>query len=202
MQSGKLRAVPVSVAGEREASNSLPLSQTCFRGHCFPTEQKGGSSNKYLTRTLDLSSLDDFVSYHISAELMSFLRVAIHTILSPSAVKWCDLVVANAGWHYLLWGWATSMLWPHSSPAAQWCGKMQVALLEILVALLADLQKCISFLVQGHGEMLLALLSSWNARGLHFSGKWKDLFVQLILQSTVEFVTMHDHYLMQTSHPA
>ena len=27
MQCGKLRAVPVSVAGEREASNSLPLSQ-------------------------------------------------------------------------------------------------------------------------------------------------------------------------------
>ena len=52
------------------------------------------------------------------------------------------------------------MLRSQSSATAQWCGEMLVALLEMLVALLAGLQKRVSFLVQGHGETLLALLSS------------------------------------------
>jgi len=56
-------------------------------GHCFPTEQKGGSSNRYLTTTLNLSCLDGFISYHASAELTSSICMAICMILSSSAVK-------------------------------------------------------------------------------------------------------------------
>lgn len=45
--------------------------------------------------------------------------------------------------------------------------------------------------------MLLALFPSLNKRVLFFSGKRKGLFMQLIC--SMEFSTMHDHYLTQTS---
>lgn len=59
----------------------------------------------------------------------------------------------------------------HSSPAALWCEELLVALLKMLVSLLVDLQKGAPFLICGFGGMLLALLNSCNARGLHVSGK-------------------------------
>lgn len=130
---------------ERKAPDSISFSGLSL-GQCFPTEQKEGSSDRYLTRTLHLSSLDGFISHHIPAGLPSSVYMAICMMLSSSATTWWHLVIASAGWHYLPWEWAMSTLWCHSSPATLWCGEVLVPLLERLVGLLVDLQKGVSFL--------------------------------------------------------
>lgn len=61
--------------------------------------------------------------------------------------------------------------WCHGSPAALWCGEVLVPLLERLVGVLVDLQMGVPFLFCGFGGMLLALLCSCSARGLHVSGE-------------------------------
>lgn len=85
-----------------------------------------------------------------------------HQVMGSSG-SWCwvALLATRVGYE----------LWCHSSAAALWCGEVLVALLEMLVGLLLDLKKSVSFLVYDCGEMLLALLSSCNARGLRVSGK-------------------------------
>lgn len=149
-------------SGERKAPDSLSLPQTFHWASV--SLQKGGSSDRYLTRTLHLSSLYGFISHCIPAGLPSSVHMAICIMFPSSATTGWDLVVASAGCH-------GGVLWALSSPAALWSGELLVALLKMLVSLLVDLQNGVSFLVCGFGRMLLALLNSCNARGLHVSGE-------------------------------